>query len=419
MEENAPKIKKPIKQHISNIVILLCGAIVIFLLGKNVGEHKVNLPTTPTSQIKISNLNEGNKDHIDFSLFWQTWNAIEENYIDRAKIKPKNLYYGAIKGMVASLGDSYTYFLTPDEYKESKDELKGTFEGIGAELGLRQGQIVIVTPLEDSPAKKAGLLSGDIITKVDGKKTDNWSLQEAVNKIRGPRGKKVILTVFRPSIQDEKEISVTRDKINVKFVEIKYEDDIAIVKLSRFGEDTVPLWNQIVDQIDEKWKKETVKGMVLDLRGNPGGFLDGAIYISSEFLNKDDVVVKQEYADKTQDIYRSERDGRLVGIPLVILIDGGSASASEIVAGAMRDNKKATLVGEKSFGKGTVQQVFDLSGDAGIHITISRWVLPDGDWIHEKGVKPSIEVENESDVENTLTRDTDRQLDKALEVLHK
>jgi carboxyl-terminal processing protease len=159
--------------------------------------------------------------------------------------------------------------------------------------------------------------------------------------------------------------------------------------------------------------------MVLDLRGNPGGFLDGAVYISSEFLHEGDVVVKQEYSDKKQDIYRADREGKLVGIPLTILINGGSASASEIVAGALRDNKKATLVGEKSFGKGTVQQVFDLSNNAGVHITISRWILPKGDWIHENGIKPNIEVKNEDDLENTLTRDKDKQLDKAIEVLKK
>jgi carboxyl-terminal processing protease len=321
--------------------------------------------------------------------------------------------------MVASLGDSYTYFLTPEEFQESKDELHGTFEGIGAELGLKQGQIVIVSPLKDSPAEKAGLLASDIILKVDGKKTDNWTLHEAVNKIRGPHGKKVTLTVFRQSIQDEKTISVVRDKISIKFVELTYENDVAIVELSRFGDDTVELWNKSVDEIASKWKQGKVKGMVLDLRGNPGGFLDGAVYISSEFLHEGDVVVKQEYSDKKQDIYRADREGKLVGIPLTILINGGSASASEIVAGALRDNKKATLVGEKSFGKGTVQQVFDLSNNAGVHITISRWILPKGDWIHENGIKPNIEVKNEDDLENTLTRDKDKQLDKAIEVLKK
>jgi carboxyl-terminal processing protease len=419
MEEQPAKPKKSFIKYFSNTVILLCGTIIVFTLGFKSGSAFSSLSGNPNSKYSIQNLNEGNKNKLDFSLFWQTWNAIEENYIDRGKIKPQELYYGAIKGMVASLGDSYTYFLTPEEFQESKDELHGTFEGIGAELGLKQGQIVIVSPLKDSPAEKAGLLASDIILKVDGKKTDNWTLHEAVNKIRGPHGKKVTLTVFRQSIQDEKTISVVRDKISIKFVELTYENDVAIVELSRFGDDTVELWNKSVDEIASKWKQGKVKGMVLDLRGNPGGFLDGAVYISSEFLHEGDVVVKQEYSDKKQDIYRADREGKLVGIPLTILINGGSASASEIVAGALRDNKKATLVGEKSFGKGTVQQVFDLSNNAGVHITISRWILPKGDWIHENGIKPNIEVKNEDDLENTLTRDKDKQLDKAIEVLKK
>ena len=413
-----PPQKKPFIHRLSNSVIIACCVIIIFLVGFRFGQRYSREDFSPNAKYSVQNLKEGNKKNLDFSLFWETWNTIEANYIDRSKLNPQKLYYGAIKGMVASLNDSYTYFLTPEEYKQSKDDLHGTFEGIGAELGLKQGQIVIVTPIKDSPAEKAGAKPGDVIIKVDNKKTDEWTLQEAVSKIRGPRGKKVVLTVFRPSTQEEKDLTVTRDKINIKFVELSYENGIAIIKLSRFGDDTVRLWNESVQNIASKINNGKLKGVVLDLRNNPGGFLDGAVYISSEFLTVGDVIVKQEYSDKKEDIYKSERTGELLGVPLTVLINEGSASASEIVAGALRDNKKATLVGEKSFGKGTVQQVFDLSHNAGIHVTISRWVLPNGDWIHDKGVKPNVTVKNPTDDKNTVTRDTDKQLDKAIEIIN-
>lgn len=417
--EETPKKKLSFNVKLfSNIVIAISSALIIFLVGFRVGQFSINsISDSPSSKYNVENLEEGNVTDLDFSLFWETWNALEDYYIDRGEIEPKDLYYGAIKGMVAALGDSYTYFLSPEEFQQSKEDLEGTFEGIGAELGLRQGQIVIVSPLKDSPAEKAGALPGDVITKVDGEDATEWTLYEAVTNIRGPRGEEVVLTVYRPSIQDEQDISIIRDKINIKFVEVKYENNIAVIELSRFGENTIELWDQAVREITQRNRQGNLDGIVLDMRGNPGGFLEGAIYIATDFLNRGELIISQEYSDQSPDEFRADRDGRLVGIPTVVLINEGSASASEIVAGALRDNDKAKLVGMTSFGKGTVQQVFDLQQDAGIHITISRWVLPDGDWIHENGIEPDVEIDNEIEEGNTRTRETDKQLDKAIELL--
>ncbi|OGK43345.1 hypothetical protein A2956_02840, partial [Candidatus Roizmanbacteria bacterium RIFCSPLOWO2_01_FULL_37_57] len=346
-----------------------------------------------------------------------TWNALEENYVDKTKLDPKVLYYGAIKGMVSSLGDSYTFFLTPEENQQSKDDLGGKFEGIGAELGLKNNQIVIVTPLKNSPAEKAGVRAGDIILEVDGKSTEGWTLNQAVSEIRGPKGEPVLLTLLR--IDEEIEISIKRDQINIPFVELEFEKDVAVIELTRFGDNTNKLWDQTVSAINQRIRQGTVKGVVLDMRGNPGGFLDGAVYIASEFLPQGKIIVKQQYANDTKEEYTVERRGKLLDIPLVVLINEGSASASEIVAGALRDHERATLVGQKTFGKGSVQQALDLSEGAGVHITISKWILPDGEWINDKGIEPSVKVENTVEDGNTLSRESDIQLNRAIELLRK
>ena len=361
-------------------------------------------------------MQKGNKANLDFSLFWQTWDTLGEYYVDKTKLDPMKMYYGAIKGMVASVNDNYTFFMTPEENKQSKDDLKGVFFGIGAELGMNDNQIVVVTPLKNSPAEKAGVKAGDIVTKVNNESTKNWSLQQAVSKIRGPKGEKVILTMLRG--EKSVDVSVVRDEINIPFVTTKYEGNIAIVELSRFGEPTNDLWDKAVVELLAKQKAGALKGIVLDMRGNPGGFLDGAIHVASEFLSPRDLVVKQEYADKQPEKYFAKREGKLQNVPVVILLNKGSASASEIVAGALRDHKKATIVGENSFGKGTVQQALDLQDDAGLHVTISKWVLPGGSWIQETGIKPDVAVKLDIKEGNTMDRKSDTQLDKAIEILN-
>lgn len=393
-------IKKPI-----NTIILIGILFVILGIGINIGKYQA-LQHFPL------NTSQNKTEKIDFSLFWDVWSMLEKKYVDQSKLKPQTMYYGAIKGLVSSLDDQYTFFLTPNENKQSKEDLEGKFEGIGAQLGLKNNRIVIVAPLKNSPAEKAGLKAQDIIDKVDGKSTLNWNLQKAVNTIRGEKGTKVMLHIIRQNADFD--ISIVRDQIIVPSIELEYRNNIAILKLNRFGEDTNLEWDKSVNEIQKKYNSKEIKAMILDVRDNPGGFLQGAIYIASEFLPKDLLVVKQDYSDNRNDQYfKVIRDGKLQSIPLLVLINSGSASASEIVAGALRDHNRAKLLGEKTFGKGSIQEALDLEGGAGLHVTVARWILPLGSWINGKGIKADIPIKNktESDSEN----EADLQLEKALE----
>lgn len=418
-------------KKITNLLFIISVFLFVFGIGFKIGEYyskksliprwNYNLTNTDTSKIKEKKIND-----VDFSLFWDVWDEVEKKFIDKNKIDPKKMLYGAIKGMVASLEDPYTFFLTPDENKKSKDDLGGKFEGIGAQLGLKNNRIIIVAPLKNSPAEKAGVKSGDYINKVDGKETKNWTLPEAVSKIRGPKGTKVTLTLERDG--KEFDVIITRAQIIVNSIELTYETNkncqknclkVAYLKINQFGDNTNDEWDKAVNEIKKYWQKKEIKGLIIDLRDNPGGYLDSAVYIASEFLPIGKMVVKQESTASFDREYKVIRYPKLEDIPLVILINKGSASASEILAGALRDYKRATIVGEKSFGKGSVQEAIDLKEGAGIHITIAKWVLPKGDWINSKGIKPDIEITNKLDEENTLTRENDNQLEKAIEILIK
>lgn len=395
---------------ITNVLLVLSFIILIFGSGYKIGENKSRFITI---QPKAYN----QQPSVNFDLFWETWNKLQERYVDQKKVDPKKMYLGAIKGMVASIEDPYTFFLTPDENKQTKDDLGGKFEGIGAQLGLKDNRIIIIAPLKKSPAENAGVKPGDYINKVDGVATIKWTLSQAVSKIRGPKNTKVKLTLERNN--KEIEVTIVRQQIIVASVELTYEKKIAVLKVNQFGDNTNDEWNKAVREIEGKWSNKQVNGLVLDLRDNPGGYLDGSVYLASEFLPLGKLVVKQEatlYGDKE---YRVSRIGLLKEIPLVVLINKGSASASEILAGALRDHNRAQLVGEKSFGKGSVQEALDLKEGAGLHVTVAKWVLPNGDWINSKGIEPKIKVINEIKEGNTLTKEIDKQLNKAVELLTK
>jgi carboxyl-terminal processing protease len=358
----------------------------------------------------------------DSALYNQVISELNTKYVDKSKLDAKKQFYGALKGIVASVGDPYTFFLTPDENKQSKDDLGGRFEGIGAQLGLKNNAIVIIAPLKNSPAAQAGIRSGDYIIKVDGADTKGWTLAQAVGKIRGVGGTDVKLTLFREP-KNEFDVKITRATIQVDSVETTYESkngkNVAVIKVNQFGETTNEEWDKAVDAVSAKYKSGEVQALAVDMRGNPGGFLDSAVYLAGEFLPRGKLVVKQESTTAGNRNYTVDRDGRLLDIPLVVLIDQGSASAAEIFSGAMRDHARAQLVGEKSFGKGSVQEAEDLKDNAGLHVTIAKWILPKGDWIHGKGIVPSIKVDNEVKDGNTLQRSDDAQLDRALDVVTK
>ncbi len=404
---------------ITNWILISSLAIFLFGSGYKLGEFRANSAKVERSSYNIintQNTDQSKIKNIDFSLFWETWNKIEQKFIDKKKLDPQKMFYGAIKGMVASLEDQYTFFLTPDENKQSKDDLNGKFEGIGAQLGLKDNQIIVVAPLKDSPAEKAGILSGDYVIKVDDQSIKSWTLTQAVNKIRGNKGTKVKLTLKRND--KEFDLEIVRQQINVASVELSYETKnnkkVAYLKLNQFGENTNDEWDKAVDEINNKWQKKEISGMVLDLRDNPGGYLDGSVYLASEFLPFGKLVVKQESTVTTNHDYLVFRNGQLKDIPLSVLINKGSASASEILAGALRDHKRAKLVGEKTFGKGSVQEALDLGDGAGLHVTVAKWILPNGDWINGKGIEPDIKVDNQLPQGNTMTRDNDKQLDQAI-----
>jgi len=405
-------------KKITEILFIISFIILIFASGYKLGEHNTKSNKIEKPLYNIFNVNNKAKEkNIDFSLFWETWDKIEQKFIDKNKLNSKKMFYGAIKGMVASLDDPYTFFLTPEENKQSKDDLQGKFEGIGAQLGIKDNRIIVVAPLKNSPAEKAGVKAGDFINKVDNNSTKEWKLTYAVSKIRGPKGTKVKLTLERDG--KEFEIIITRDQINVSSIEISFEKNTAILKINQFGENTINEWDKAIFEIKNKWIKREIKGIILDLRDNPGGYLEASIYLASEFLPLGKLVVSQESTNSMKKDYKVLRQGELLDIPLVVLINKGSASASEILAGALRDHKRAKIVGEKSFGKGSIQEAVDLKEGAGIHITIAKWILPQGDWINNKGIEPEIKIENNIKEGNTLTRDEDKQLDKAIEILLK
>jgi len=370
---------------------------------------------------------------VDFSLFWDVWGRLQRYYIDAGNIDTQKMVWGAITGAVNSLDDPYTVFLPPKENQEFKEDLGGTFEGIGAQLGLQEGRIIIVAPLKGTPAERAGLKPFDWIIKVDGEETTNWTINQAVTKIRGQKGTTVKLMILHEKANEPEEIAIVRDGILVPSVEYWIKpvntiaeisgttssarlrsDEVAYLKLSRFGDRTNEEWLKAVADISNTWKAKNVKGLVFDLRNNPGGYLDGSVFIASEFI-KNGVIVTQTNSDGTKEDYVVDRKGQLLDVPLAVLINKGSASASEIVAGAIRDYDRGTLVGETSFGKGSVQTPQELSGGSSIHITTGKWLLPNGDWINKKGVTPQIEVSMNGGTEAT----SDAQLARAIEELLK
>jgi len=414
---------------IRNIILVIGAVVLIGGIGYRFGEkHATTIIEQPVTVVGIE---APDSVRVDFSLFWDVWQRIHTFYIDRSTIDTQKLVWGAITGMVNALDDPYTVFLPPKENKEFKDDIGGSFQGIGAQLGLKEGKIIIQTPLKGSPAEKMGLKPMDWILKVDTVDTVGWTLQQAVSKIRGTKGTTVTLSVLHEKADKPMDITITRDEIMVPSVEswIKIPKDIkeiggvfgvsrilatnkriAYMYLSRFGDRTNEEWLKAVTTIVEA-QRSGIDGLVFDLRNNPGGYLDGAVFITSEFI-KSGTVVTQTNSDGTKETLTVNRKGQLTTIPMVVLINKGSASAAEIVAGALKDYKRAAIVGETSFGKGSVQSPKELKGGAGVHITTGKWLLPNGDWINKKGITPDVEVKLD-----TFEASEDAQLAKAIELL--
>jgi len=348
------------------------------------------------------------EDKADFSVFWDAWKVIEDQYTIE-QLDYQKMVYGAISGMVDSLGDPYTVFLTPEENEMFNQDMSGKFGGIGAEIGFRDKLLTVIAPLKNSPAEKAGLLPGDKILKVNEDEIIGMDIDKAVRLIRGERGTKVTLTVSREGIDKLKEIEIIRDIIVVETVEWKMmENNIAYLKISQFNEDTSAEFDSHINDI----LIENPNGVILDLRNNSGGYLDVAKEITSRFVDSGDVIVIESYKNKEK-IHKSKGGQKFSGVPVVVLINEGSASASEILAGALKDNGKAKLVGKKTFGKGLVQIMEDLKDGSAIKVTVSRWLTPNGIDINENGIEPDFEVELTMD---DYINERDPQLEKAMKL---
>lgn len=394
-------------------VIFLTIIIVSFASGWFAGNRDLNISLQNNKPvINISRQLPQEHKNVDFALFWQVWDKLEASYFDKTKLDSGKMVYGAIQGMVSAIGDPYTAFLPPDEQKRAKADLSGEFEGVGIQIGFRGTQLTVIAPLDDSPAQKAGIHAGDYIVgiKDEGKGIDRGtvgiSLPEAVDLIRGKSGTKVKLYLTREGEEKPLEFEIERRKIEVPSVTLAFKDNVAHLKLMKFGEQTNAEWDRAVLKI----MAEKPKGVILDVRNNPGGFLNGAVFIASEFIKKGTVVVRENGQGGKQELTALGKP-RLENIPLVVLVNKGSASASEIVAGALKDFGRAKVVGDKTFGKGTVQESIDLD-DSGLHITTEKWLTPKGTWVHGVGLVPDVEIPDDLE-----TADVDEQLQKAVEIL--
>ncbi|HPL93265.1 MAG TPA: S41 family peptidase [bacterium] len=352
--------------------------------------------------------------NLDFAMFWQVWNIVKNNYVDSAQVTDQDLYYGALEGIVGALDDPYSVFFDPQVAKSFNEDLAGSFSGIGAEIGIRDGVLTVVAPIVDSPSDKAGLKSGDRIFKVDGEEAYNWSTDKAIQKIRGPKGTEVVLTVARDGAEDFMDIKIVRDTIvmpNLKFSfeKLPNNKEVAYLALYNFNEDS---YLKVAEKITEIKKNPNCVGLIFDLRGNPGGYLDVAIDLSSEWVEEGVVVSERSGTGEVYD-YPSYAYGNLKDLKTVVLIDEGSASASEIVAGALQDHKKAVIVGQTSFGKGSVQTLHDLADGSEIKLTVAKWLTPNGKNIDKEGIKPDLFVEYVYDEKNP---DKDNQLEEALKL---
>lgn len=399
------------------IAIIIIGG--IFSSGYILGNrgYKASLDEEDPYNISISRDLPLTRKDLEFSLFWRVWDTLETKYFDKDKLVPSKMIYGAIKGMVAAVGDPYTVFLPPSENKVVQEDLQGSFEGVGIQIGFKGTQLAVISPLPDSPAEKAGARAGDFIigirdeSKGIDRGTGGISLPEAVQAIRGPAGSTVTLILLREDSVEPIEISIVRASIEVPSVTLSLigeNGNIAHIKILKFSGETLGEWEEVVIEL---LKNPAVEGIIMDVRNNPGGFLQASVDLASEFLDTGVVVVTEESSDGRSEAFKVERIGRFKNQKVVILINGGSASASEIFAGALRDNEDIQLIGQTTFGKGTIQEPQQVDNGAGLHITIARWLTPSGYWVNDGGLVPDIEVENDPDTEE------DEQLLRAIEII--
>ncbi len=331
---------------------------------------------------------------IDFGIFWRVWDLVDEKF--PGPIDHQKMLFGAISGMLKALDDPYTVYFTPDQAQDFMEEMSGSFEGIGAEIGKKDDELTIISVFEQTPAQRAGLKSGDAILKIDDAETSDMTVEEAVMKIRGPKGTMVKLEINREGFLAPREFKITRDKITIDSVSYKIREDFAYIRV------------RTISEVSDS----RIRGVILDLRNNPGGYLDSAVDIASEFIKEGEIIVYEEFRDGKKKGYRSS-GGKLTDLPLVVLVDNGSASASEIIAGAIQDYNRGILIGEKTFGKGSVQSLEELPLGL-LKITTAYWLTPKGHSISDNGLSPDIGINIEDEDYYTPQ---DLHIKKALEYL--
>lgn len=401
--------------------IIITAIIVSLGIGFGGGIWFANLQAVNYLPIikELTHQNLGQPKEVDFGLFWEVWNTLHKKYVDPDKLDMQEMLYGAIEGMVNSIGDPYTVFLEPPISKKFQEEISGAFGGVGIEIGKRNGVVTVIAPIKDSPAYRAGIVAGDKVLKVDSKLTADLSIEEVVNMIRGKKGTKVLLTVSSNGGGKTRDVELIRDTIKIPTIKWELlEGNMAYIQIYTF--------NQNVDSEFEKASREILKStatkLIIDLRNNPGGLLESAINLAGWFLDNNQVVTMEEFKDGTREEFRSQGNGALKIYPAIILLNGGSASASEILAGALNDNTGIRIVGEKSFGKGSVQELEKFENGSSLKVTIAKWLTPNGRSITDLGIEPNHKVEltdeqKKEEVFELGKPGKDPQLDKAIELL--
>lgn len=404
-------MKEKLRAHAHIISVFVVVLAITFLLGFKTGEYKV-------SQVAlVSGVDHKNgPKNVDFDTFWKAWNIINEKYVPTTSSTTptdQEKVWGAIQGLAASTGDPYTVFFPPVEAKSFGEQISGAFEGVGMEVDVKEGVLTVIAPLKDTPAYKAGIKAGDKIIGIDKKTTQGISTPEAIKRIKGPKGTTVTFSIIRGANTEPIEISVVRDVITVPAMKTETIGDVFVIHMYSFSAQSADEFRKALREFVESGKYK----LVLDLRGNPGGYLEAAVDMASWFLPSGKLIVaeqsknltfSQEYRSRGYNIFNDK-------LKFAILIDGGSASASEILAGALSEHGKAILIGKKSYGKGSVQELVEITPETSLKVTIAKWLTPNGHSISKAGIEPQIDID--FDVEKFKTTGEDNQIKRAIEEL--
>ena len=398
-----------------SIVLIICafgvGVLVGRTSGAGVGGAVLSGTSTPIREVINFDRSTNHSKTVEFDQFWEVWDKIKSKYV-KQPVNDSDLFYGAMQGMVYGLGDPYSIFFPPKSAEEFNKSLSGELSGIGAEIGIKQNQLMVIAPLASSPAEKAGLRPGDKILAIDKLMTAGMDVNTAVGKIRGPAGTTTTLAIGRSGAVKPFDVTITRATINVPAITFSTKPgNIAYLRIMQFNENSVPEFRQALSRIEAS----RANGVIIDLRNNPGGYLDAAVALASEWI-KSGIIVSERFSDGRESTHQTEGSHRLAGYKTVVLQNGGSASASEILAGALQDYGAATVVGEKSFGKGSVQDFEQLPDGSALKITVAEWLTPQGNNINEKGITPDVEVKEDFEKEKV---GQDVMIEKALEILQR